>query len=233
AIMEAAQEVADGKLNDHFPLVIWQTGSGTQSNMNANESETTVFGHWLQLKKDTDLDAFDKCSELCDMIAIVDSPREFTLSFEEGQSVHKQPASAIGLPDSYVGRLEMQIIYLRQQMSLHGCWVPVLSIHVSQLSVFSQVGEQPCPVDGCSHIQASAAYSVSDGLKRSIDSDAFDEYSWLCARSLKQRSSAIGYNLKKDTDLDAFDKCSELCDMIAIVDSPREFTLSLEEGNIK
>lgn len=37
AIMEAAREVADGKLNDHFPLVVWQTGSGTQSNMNANE----------------------------------------------------------------------------------------------------------------------------------------------------------------------------------------------------
>nr|CAD1828519.1 unnamed protein product [Ananas comosus var. bracteatus] len=37
AIMQAAQEVADGKLDDHFPLVIWQTGSGTQSNMNANE----------------------------------------------------------------------------------------------------------------------------------------------------------------------------------------------------
>ncbi|KMZ56796.1 Fumarate hydratase [Zostera marina] len=37
AIMQASQEVADGKLNDHFPLVIWQTGSGTQSNMNANE----------------------------------------------------------------------------------------------------------------------------------------------------------------------------------------------------
>ena len=37
AIQEAATEVADGKLNDHFPLVIWQTGSGTQSNMNANE----------------------------------------------------------------------------------------------------------------------------------------------------------------------------------------------------
>lgn len=35
--MQAAQEVAEGKLNDHFPLVIWQTGSGTQSNMNANE----------------------------------------------------------------------------------------------------------------------------------------------------------------------------------------------------
>jgi hypothetical protein len=29
--------VIDGKLNDHFPLVVWQTGSGTQSNMNANE----------------------------------------------------------------------------------------------------------------------------------------------------------------------------------------------------
>ncbi|HLW27302.1 MAG TPA: class II fumarate hydratase [Kiloniellales bacterium] len=37
AICTAAQEVADGKLMDHFPLVVWQTGSGTQSNMNANE----------------------------------------------------------------------------------------------------------------------------------------------------------------------------------------------------
>src|SRR5688572_2509171 len=37
AIIEAAQEVIDGKLNDHFPLAVWQTGSGTQSNMNANE----------------------------------------------------------------------------------------------------------------------------------------------------------------------------------------------------
>ncbi|MCD7110389.1 class II fumarate hydratase [Rhizobium sp. DKSPLA3] len=36
-IIRAAQEVIDGKLNDHFPLVVWQTGSGTQSNMNANE----------------------------------------------------------------------------------------------------------------------------------------------------------------------------------------------------
>ena len=37
AIAAAALEVAQGKLNDHFPLVVWQTGSGTQSNMNANE----------------------------------------------------------------------------------------------------------------------------------------------------------------------------------------------------
>ncbi|CAG9464356.1 unnamed protein product [Pedinophyceae sp. YPF-701] len=37
AIVKAAGEVADGKLDDHFPLVIWQTGSGTQSNMNSNE----------------------------------------------------------------------------------------------------------------------------------------------------------------------------------------------------
>lgn len=37
AIQQAAGEVADGKLMDHFPLVVWQTGSGTQSNMNANE----------------------------------------------------------------------------------------------------------------------------------------------------------------------------------------------------
>jgi fumarate hydratase class II len=37
AIVQAAQEVADGKLDDHFPLVVWQTGSGTQTNMNVNE----------------------------------------------------------------------------------------------------------------------------------------------------------------------------------------------------
>jgi fumarate hydratase class II len=37
AIVEAAQEIIDGKLDDHFPLVVWQTGSGTQSNMNVNE----------------------------------------------------------------------------------------------------------------------------------------------------------------------------------------------------
>jgi hypothetical protein len=37
AIVQAAQEVIEGKLNEHFPLAVWQTGSGTQSNMNANE----------------------------------------------------------------------------------------------------------------------------------------------------------------------------------------------------
>lgn len=37
AIVQAAEEVAQGKLHDHFPLVVWQTGSGTQTNMNANE----------------------------------------------------------------------------------------------------------------------------------------------------------------------------------------------------
>ncbi|MRX51979.1 class II fumarate hydratase [Paracoccus sp. S-4012] len=37
AMEQAAQEVFEGRLDDHFPLVVWQTGSGTQSNMNANE----------------------------------------------------------------------------------------------------------------------------------------------------------------------------------------------------
>jgi fumarate hydratase class II len=37
AIGQAAQEVIDGRLMDHFPLVVWQTGSGTQTNMNVNE----------------------------------------------------------------------------------------------------------------------------------------------------------------------------------------------------
>jgi len=37
AIVKAAQEVIDGRLDEHFPLVVWQTGSGTQTNMNVNE----------------------------------------------------------------------------------------------------------------------------------------------------------------------------------------------------
>ncbi|HYF56000.1 MAG TPA: lyase family protein, partial [Salinarimonas sp.] len=37
AIAAAAAEVVDGRFDDEFPLVVWQTGSGTQSNMNANE----------------------------------------------------------------------------------------------------------------------------------------------------------------------------------------------------
>src|ERR1043166_5040692 len=37
AITRAAREVIDGKLDDNFPLVVWQTGSGTQTNMNVNE----------------------------------------------------------------------------------------------------------------------------------------------------------------------------------------------------
>ena len=36
-IKNAADEVIEGKLDDHFPLVVWQTGSGTQTNMNFNE----------------------------------------------------------------------------------------------------------------------------------------------------------------------------------------------------
>lgn len=44
AIVQAAGEVADGQLMDHFPLVIWQTGSGTQSNMNSNEVIANRYG---------------------------------------------------------------------------------------------------------------------------------------------------------------------------------------------
>src|SRR5947208_6506246 len=36
-ISKVCNEILDGKLDDYFPLVVWQTGSGTQSNMNANE----------------------------------------------------------------------------------------------------------------------------------------------------------------------------------------------------
>jgi fumarate hydratase class II len=54
AIVKAAQEVIDARLDDHFPLVVWQTGSGTQTNMNVNEvianRANEMLGHKLGAK---------------------------------------------------------------------------------------------------------------------------------------------------------------------------------------
>jgi len=47
AIVRAAREVIDGKFDDHFPLVVWQTGSGTQTNMNLNEVIANRANEWL------------------------------------------------------------------------------------------------------------------------------------------------------------------------------------------
>lgn len=48
AIAYAADQVLEGKLYDHFPLVVWQTGSGTQTNMNVNEVLAFVGNQWLK-----------------------------------------------------------------------------------------------------------------------------------------------------------------------------------------
>ena len=48
AIEYAAVNIIDGKVDDHFPLVVWQTGSGTQSNMNVNEVIAHVGNDWLK-----------------------------------------------------------------------------------------------------------------------------------------------------------------------------------------
>jgi fumarate hydratase class II len=51
AISRAAREVIEGKLDDHFPLVVWQTGSGTQTNMNLNEVIANRANQFLGAKK--------------------------------------------------------------------------------------------------------------------------------------------------------------------------------------
>lgn len=51
AIIFAADEIIEGKLNEHFPLVVWQTGSGTQSNMNVNEVIAFRGNEYLQSKE--------------------------------------------------------------------------------------------------------------------------------------------------------------------------------------
>ncbi|WP_347861256.1 class II fumarate hydratase [Salimicrobium sp. PL1-032A] len=48
AITHAADRIVAGELDDHFPLVVWQTGSGTQSNMNVNEVIAYVGNEWLE-----------------------------------------------------------------------------------------------------------------------------------------------------------------------------------------
>ncbi|MFD1017726.1 class II fumarate hydratase [Thalassobacillus hwangdonensis] len=48
AIGYAADQIVEGKLEEHFPLVVWQTGSGTQSNMNVNEVIAYVGNQWLK-----------------------------------------------------------------------------------------------------------------------------------------------------------------------------------------
>ncbi len=55
AITYAADKVIAGELNDHFPLVVWQTGSGTQSNMNMNEVLAFLANRFLEEKGETDV----------------------------------------------------------------------------------------------------------------------------------------------------------------------------------
>src|SRR5699024_12156531 len=50
AIGYAADEILNDHLTEHFPLVVWQTGSGTQSNMNVNEVIAHVGNEWLKNK---------------------------------------------------------------------------------------------------------------------------------------------------------------------------------------
>ncbi|MEH7392691.1 class II fumarate hydratase [Bacillus sp. JJ1474] len=50
AIVQATVEILEGKFDDHFPLVVWQTGSGTQSNMNVNEVVARRANEFLQAK---------------------------------------------------------------------------------------------------------------------------------------------------------------------------------------
>ncbi len=54
AIQYAADQILDNQLNDHFPLDVWQTGSGTQTNMNVNEVIAFVGNKWLE-EKNSDL----------------------------------------------------------------------------------------------------------------------------------------------------------------------------------
>ena len=51
AIIKASDDILQGKLDDNFPLVVWQTGSGTQTNMNVNEVIANVANEYLGGKR--------------------------------------------------------------------------------------------------------------------------------------------------------------------------------------
>ena len=88
AITAACDEVIAGTLNDHFPLVVWQTGSGTQSNMNANEvianRANQIAGEKLCHPNDdinmsqSSNDTFPTAMHISAVIAIEDKPVSYT-----------------------------------------------------------------------------------------------------------------------------------------------------------
>ena len=70
-IARVCDEILDGKLNDQFPLVIWQTGSGTQSNMNVNEV-IAYRAHVLSGGKLTDEKKDPASQRRCEQITVVE-----------------------------------------------------------------------------------------------------------------------------------------------------------------
>ena len=127
AIKAACDEVIEGKLNDHFPLVVWQTGSGTQTNMNANEvianRGNQILGRQLLHPNDdanmsqSSNDTFPTAMHIAAVIALKDrlipAVRELIATFarleEENEGVvksgrtHLQDATPIGFSQEISG----------------------------------------------------------------------------------------------------------------------------------
>ena len=117
AIVQAADEVIQGQLDDHFPLVIWQTGSGTQTNMNANEvianRAIELLGGELGTKRPIHPnDDVNKCQSSNDTfptamhIAAVEQVRHVDIHEDKGyiladrMAMNRGAARAAGRPDA-------------------------------------------------------------------------------------------------------------------------------------
>ncbi|KHG29130.1 Fumarate hydratase 1, mitochondrial -like protein [Gossypium arboreum] len=106
AIMQAAEEVAEGKLNDHFPLVVWQTGSGTQSNMNANEvianRAAEILGHQRGEKFVHPNDHVNRSQSSNDTFPTLSTSIEFKDIVKIGRT-HTQDATPLTLGQEFSG----------------------------------------------------------------------------------------------------------------------------------
>ena len=81
AIVKAANEVIQGKMNDNFPLKVWQTGSGTQTNMNVNEVISNRAIHLLGGKIGSKFSFKDKSVSFCLIFLFEATPPAITKVF--------------------------------------------------------------------------------------------------------------------------------------------------------
>lgn len=179
-IADAAEEVIHHKLDDHFPLVVWQTGSGTQSNMNANE---VISNRAIEMLGDVPvLRAPEHILRLAyDRGALYPCPRDCRIHLGWRWQVDVQcdarAASAIRRQHIVAGgdvqRQGRAAPAIRRRHIAAGFWEFVMHHHLAAEQ--RDIGMQhPFPIVGHMHVGAAAAkrlFVKDDGFRRALHAE--------------------------------------------------------------